>query len=537
MLKSTAFVLLLFAAPATAQTWGEEAALTAPAPAVDDNFGRSVSIHGSTAVVGSPGDDQLGLNMGAAHVFVRNGTTWTQQAVLLPSNPGINSQFGRAVAVDGDTILVGSPQDDQPSFNWTGSVYVFVRSGTTWSEQAYLPGFANAGTQFGATLALDDDFAVIGTLENRYEMYKRTGTSWASVQEESMNSFGVSIALAIADDLLFAGSPSTGFTGQIEWYERQGSNWAFKGNLDSGNPNVSAGFGTSLAASGDTLVVGEPDFWLSQPLMNAGQAHVFTYAAGTWTRTATLTSSDPKQGEKFGRSVAVEGDLIAVGAHFDKGTGTVSGGAVHLFTGHGSTWEPIGQLTKQTPVAADRLGVSLDLSGGRVIAGAIGDDPGGVSNAGGAYVFVQSSAPTTYCTAGTSASGCRAAISANGTASATATEGFFTVATGVEGDKNGLFLYGTGTPTANPWGSGTSLRCFAPPVSRGSLGAGQGDAGTCDGWFVEDLNARWCPTCPRPQHNPGAGNTVRGQLWYRDPFNTSNQPTGFSDAFEAVVAP
>ena len=142
-----------------------------------------------------------------------------------------------------------------------------------------------------------------------------------------------------------------------------------------------------------------------------------------------------------------------------------------------------------------------------------------------------------YCTAGTSASGCTASISATGTASATASSGFDLIATNVEGNKDGLYFFGTNGRQANTWGSGTSYQCVAPPVKRAGLLVGTGTVGSCDGSFSQDLNALWCPSCPKPLKNPGAGAVVQAQLWYRDPQNTSNQTTTLSDAIEFTVGP
>jgi hypothetical protein len=74
-------------------------------------------------------------------------------------------------------------------------------------------------------------------------------------------------------------------------------------------------------------------------------------------------------------------------------------------------------------------------------------------------------------------------------------------------------------------------------VKRAGLLTGTGTVGACDGSFSQDLNALWCPTCPKPNHNPGAGSTVNLQLWYRDPLNTSNQTTSLSDGLEFGVCP
>jgi len=142
-----------------------------------------------------------------------------------------------------------------------------------------------------------------------------------------------------------------------------------------------------------------------------------------------------------------------------------------------------------------------------------------------------------YCSAGTSASGCRALLSASGEPSASLAGGFSLSADNVEGGKDGMFFFGTGGRQANPWGNGTSYQCVVPPVVRAGLLSGAGTSGLCDGSFSQDLNALWCPSCPKPGKNPGAGAVVQAQLWYRDPQNTSNQTTSLPDAIEFSVAP
>jgi hypothetical protein len=145
--------------------------------------------------------------------------------------------------------------------------------------------------------------------------------------------------------------------------------------------------------------------------------------------------------------------------------------------------------------------------------------------------------PVPYCTAGVSASGCLAGLTVDGNASATASAGFFLEASTFEGLASGLFFFGTNGRQANPWGTSSSLQCVVPPVKRTSLRSAGGVAGLCNGNLTEDLNARWCPGCPKPGQNPGAGATVQAQLWYRDPLNTSNQTTSLSSAVEFDVGP
>jgi hypothetical protein len=142
-----------------------------------------------------------------------------------------------------------------------------------------------------------------------------------------------------------------------------------------------------------------------------------------------------------------------------------------------------------------------------------------------------------YCTAGTSASGCQASLSGVGIASATAPSGFDLLSSNVEGAKDGLYFFGTNGRQANPWGNGTSYQCVVPPVKRAGVLTGTGTNGLCDGSFLQDLNALWCPACPKPGKNPGAGATVQAQLWYRDPLSTGNQTTSLSNATEFGVGP
>jgi hypothetical protein len=145
-------------------------------------------------------------------------------------------------------------------------------------------------------------------------------------------------------------------------------------------------------------------------------------------------------------------------------------------------------------------------------------------------------AATSYCTAGTSAFGCVATLSATGFASASAANGFVVTASDLNGDVTGLIFWSTNGATASPWGCTTSFQCVVPPVKRTQSLTSSGVAGGC-GDLSRDLNAAWCPTCPKSASNPGAGSTVYIQLWYRDPFYPCFTKTSFSDALQALVLP
>ena len=149
--------------------------------------------------------------------------------------------------------------------------------------------------------------------------------------------------------------------------------------------------------------------------------------------------------------------------------------------------------------------------------------------------FTELSLPTVYCAPGTSEKGCKALIEYAGSASATAKTGMDLRVTGVQGLKDGLFFFGTSGRMATSWGNGTSFMCVFPPVQRTPNITGTGTKNKCDGVSTLDINALWCPTCPKPAINPGMGAVVQAQFWYRDPMNTSNQTTSLSDAIEFIV--
>jgi ELWxxDGT repeat protein len=140
--------------------------------------------------------------------------------------------------------------------------------------------------------------------------------------------------------------------------------------------------------------------------------------------------------------------------------------------------------------------------------------------------------PETYCTPGTTASGCQASIAASGVPSATAPSGFVVGVTGAEGDKDGLFFFGTNGRQASPWGNGTSFQCVVPPVKRSPTQPGGGTSGACDGSFLLDFNAL---ISAQPAKAPAVGSEVQIQCWFRDPLSTSNQTTSLSDALEFTL--
>ncbi|MFN9809804.1 MAG: FG-GAP repeat protein, partial [Deltaproteobacteria bacterium] len=159
-------------------TWTEQAKLTGSDASADALFGFSVAVSGDTAVAGAVWDDVAGTYRGSTYVFVRSGAAWSQQAKLIASGAAPGDEFGASVAVSGDTVVVGAPARDNE-----GSVYVFVRSGTTWTEQAMLTASDAVAYRFGSSVAVSGDTVVVagpsdGVNDGSVYVFVRSGTTW-----------------------------------------------------------------------------------------------------------------------------------------------------------------------------------------------------------------------------------------------------------------------------------------------------------------------------------------------------------------------
>src|SRR5215203_1158845 len=211
-LTSLSLVLLAclsLALPAMAG-WTQRQKITSTPRGVGAQFGNAVAINGGTMVVGARFDSTTASQAGAAYVYVLSGSTWTQQAVLLAPDGALGDKFGYSVAISEDTIVVGSYNDDSPLSN-AGSAYVFVRSGTIWSFQQKLTAsdgtaddeFGNAVGIIGETIVVGSHFADLpgNSQAGSAFIYRRTGTVWAQTQKLLPNTgvllgdhFGESVA-------------------------------------------------------------------------------------------------------------------------------------------------------------------------------------------------------------------------------------------------------------------------------------------------------------------------------------------------------
>ena len=314
-------------------SWTEQATLSAPSLDAHDLFGHSVALSGDTLVVGAFGEssgatgvdgdqgDDSAPDAGAAYVFVRSGTSWSLQAYLKASNTDPNDGFGRSVAIDGDTLVVGATGEDSAATgvngdeaddttNSAGAAYAFVRSGTTWTQQAYIKA-SNAGhfDAFGLSLGLSGDTLAVGAIGERSSA---TGVDG----DETDNAL---------DD-----------AGAAYVFVRSGTTWAQQAYIKASNTGANDLFGWSLAVAGDDLVVGAMREGSAATGVNgdegddsahwAGAAYVFARSAGTWGQTAYLKGSNTDEDDLFGSGVAVADRTVVVGASEEDSNGTGVGG-------------------------------------------------------------------------------------------------------------------------------------------------------------------------------------------------------------------
>jgi hypothetical protein len=258
-------------------TLTQQAKLTASDAAAVDLFGNSVAISVRTIVVGSQRDDDAGADSGSAYVFVRSGTNWSQQAKLTASDAAAGDEFGVSVAISGETIVVGAPSDSDAG-PFSGSAYVFVRNGMSWSQQAKLTASdAAAGDEFGISVTISGRTVVVGSRSD--------------------------------DDAGFN-------SGSAYVFVRGGVSWRQQAKLVASDAAAVDRFGTSVAISGRTVVIGSPEDDDTAGI-NQGSVYVFVWSGTSWNQQAKLMASDAAAVDRFGTSVAISGETVAVGAPLD----------------------------------------------------------------------------------------------------------------------------------------------------------------------------------------------------------------------------
>ncbi len=396
-------VLLLIAMSAWAVTPVEEVKLLADDGAPNDFFGFNVALSGDTAVIGATkvDDDIRGVDVGAAYVFTRSGNSWHQQAKLTADDGAAKDEFGGKVALSGDTAVIGAIFQDDKGDN-SGSAYVFTRSGTTWSQQVKLTAADGAeGDAFGQSIALSGDTVVIGAPHDDDKgndagsvyVFTRSGTTW-SQQVKLTAADGVAgdvfgISIAFSGDTIVIGADLNDEkalnAGAVYVFTRSGSSWSQQAKITAADGAETDIFGVRVALSGDTILISARRDDDDAMGIDAGSAYIFTRTGTTWLQQIKLTASDGAADDRFGRSVALVADTAVIGAMFQDDKGDNSGSA-YVFTRSGTTWSQQVKLTAADGAEGDVFGWSVALSDDTAVITATRDDDKG-NESGSAYVF------------------------------------------------------------------------------------------------------------------------------------------------------
>jgi hypothetical protein len=339
--------LLRTTQPTLQYTWNENQKLTASDGAENDWFGISISINGDTAIIGASADDNF---KGSAYIFKLTGKIWTEQAKLIASDGASNDSFGYSVSLDGDTALIGSYRDSDYG-EFSGSAYIFTRTGTTWTQQAKLiASDSEAWDRFGFSVSLYDDTALISA-EGDNDNGQNSGSAYI--------------------------------------FTRTGTTWTQQAKLIASDGAMFDYFGHSVSLDGDTALIGSRDDDDNGDM--SGSAYIFTRTGTTWTQQAKLIASDGAENDWFGRSVSISGDTALITAEYDDDNGVDSGSA-YVFTRSGDKWMQEQKLLASDGAEEDLFGRSVYISGDIAIIGADADDDNGVDS-GSAYVFIKNKLP------------------------------------------------------------------------------------------------------------------------------------------------
>ena len=376
---------------------GEKQKIGASDAAANDAFGFSVSLSGdgSTALVGADGKS---TSAGAAYIFTKSGSTWSQQAKLTASDAATNDFFGYSVSLssDGSTALVGASYKSSS----TGAAYIFTKSGSTWTEQAKLTASDAADyDRFGWSVSLSSDgsTALVGvsyksSATGAAYIFTRSGSTWTQQamitagDAATGHYFGHSVSLSSDGSTALVGAyGKSSNTGAAYIFTKSGSTWTQQQNITASDASIAGdyfGWSVSLSADGSTALVGA-----SYKSSYTGAAYIFTRSGSTWTQQSKLTASDAATNDFFGYSVSLssDGSTALVGAR-GKSSNT---GAAYIFTRSGSTWTQQAKLTASDAATVDNFGYSVSLStdGSTVLVGAYQEDPSSISAAGSAYFY------------------------------------------------------------------------------------------------------------------------------------------------------
>jgi hypothetical protein len=362
--------------------WTQEAKLVAEDASSNSFFGASVSIDGDYAIIGAFFNEIKG----AAYIFKRTGTAWTQEAKLTAIDGQYGDQFGASVSINGDYAIVSA----QSHNSGQGSAYVFHRLGTNWTQQSELTAIDGApGDAFSTSVAIEGEYAVVGAPNHNGSgavyVFKRTGTAWDQVAELTGSdaiagdAFGFSVA---KDDtsILVGARYASAARGAAYVFTSSGETWTQQAILVASEGEPEDQFGISVSIDGSYAIIGA-----GGNMSNTGYAYIFYRAGTTWVEDSRLVGSNSQISDGLGWSVSISGEYAIAGGP----GGEFLAGSAYVFHHVGSTWVEDGKLTASDGVARDFLGIAVAISGQTAISGAFQKD----TQTGAAYAFKVKASP------------------------------------------------------------------------------------------------------------------------------------------------
>ena len=305
--------------------WEREAKIFGSGTDFMDVFGFSVAVEGDRVVVGAPHYDPAGSQWwGYAFVFQRVDQTWVEQQKLISSQSALDDRFGWSVAISGDWIAVGAPWQD----DYFGRVFLFRWDGNSFIEEASIFGpHLEQFEQFGTAIALDQDRLIVGYQaadERRGKAYvfRRDGVSWLEEAQLTASDaapndlFGYAVSLS--GDFAIVAGPGTDHTGlgagSAYIFHRTGMIWTEQANLHGSNPQAGAEFGTSVRIRAPYALVGAPGHDIGGTDDNTGATFLFQYVSGAWSEVTPFVPNNADPGIVFGVAMGFDGVSAVIGA-------------------------------------------------------------------------------------------------------------------------------------------------------------------------------------------------------------------------------
>ncbi|MCB9857495.1 MAG: hypothetical protein H6818_17575 [Phycisphaerales bacterium] len=360
-------------------------------------FGWSCAVSGNTAAIGAYRDHQDGVTPGAVYVYENTSNHWDQVSKLRPIAGTTIASLGYSVAIDGDTIVAGAYRDDGIALR-TGTAYIFRRISGIWQQTARL--MADDGTnadEFGASIAISGDTIVVGAPKSDQAaidagsvyVFQLINDAWYQTARLTAPNpiigaqFGSSVAISGATIVVGMPRPNHAGPGSVHAYRETNGVWQPVASIASDDTPSEDLFGGSVSIDGDTIAVGAT---LSQdPALGSGAVFVFRENAGQWERIARLSEIETLEFDNYGISVCLDGDRLIVGAA--TGESSVYGsGVVYVYQEIGGVWQRLALFESDTPKGGDYFGQSVSVSGTTAVVGAYRAD-GSTSDSGAAFAF------------------------------------------------------------------------------------------------------------------------------------------------------